>query len=52
MIVVFMGSRKFPKENGMDKYLAGRGGSNDAYTDAEHVSGSSVVMVTQSCPID
>lgn len=34
--MVFMGSKKYPKESGMDGYLGARGGSNDAYTDCEH----------------
>lgn len=33
--MVFMGSEKYPNENGFDAYLGKHGGSSDAYTDCE-----------------
>ncbi|CAF94102.1 unnamed protein product [Tetraodon nigroviridis] len=33
--VVFMGSQRFPEENGLDAFLRGRGGSANASTDVE-----------------
>lgn len=33
--MVFMGSEKYPNENGFDSYLGKHGGSSDAFTDCE-----------------
>lgn len=36
--VVFLGSEKYPTENGFDVFLKQHGGSSNAYTDCERVS--------------
>ena len=36
--VVFMGSKKYKKENAFDDFIAKYGGDNNAWTDAERVT--------------
>ena len=36
--MVFMGSKKFPSENGFDKFISNHGGFDNAHTDCEHTS--------------
>ena len=36
--MVFMGSKKFPTENGFDKFVNNHGGFDNAHTDCEHTT--------------
>ena len=36
--MVFMGSKKYPSENGFDKFISKHGGFDNAHTDCEHTT--------------
>jgi len=36
--MVFLGTEKYPEENGFDKFLSDNGGASNAYTDEDHTN--------------
>ena len=39
LLVVFMGSRKYPNDNDFDAFVTEHGGNSNAFTDCEEVIG-------------
>jgi len=50
--VVFMGSKRYKKENAFDDFIAKHGGDNNAWTDTERVTRSrNLCCVQNNCAV-